>query len=78
MDCGAIVVRDTSGRFDWGRCVDTIESLNRNALAIYHRWGRDERRAGWAELWDRDQDRYLIEKRDWFTAHREKVAAWLG
>ncbi len=57
--------------------LDAVDNLNRRGFEIYHRWGRDERRPGWAELWDRDQDRYLTARRDWFTAHREEVAEWL-
>lgn len=58
--------------------LDAVEALNRAWLASYHRWGRDERRPGWAEIWDRDQDRYLVAKQQWLAEHREKVAAWLS
>ncbi len=46
-------------------------------LATYHGWGRDARRPGWAETWDRDQDRYLVARDEWFQTHRREVSTWL-
>jgi len=57
--------------------LDAVAELNQIGLATYHRWGRDERRPGWGEMWDRDQDRYLTAKLDWFTEHREGIRLWL-
>jgi hypothetical protein len=57
--------------------LDAVEARNRIGLATYRRWGRDERRPGWAELWQRDQDRYLVRKQRWLDAHRGEVESWL-
>ncbi len=57
--------------------IESIEVKTRIGLATYRTWGRDERRAGWAEMWDRDQDRYLVARERWFEAHRREVAEWL-
>ena len=48
------------------------------ALATTHLWGRDERRPGWAHMWDRDQDRYLIERDAWLAANRSAIRSWLA
>ena len=57
--------------------LDAIERKTAIAIATYVRWGRDERRSGWAEIWDRDEDRYLQARLGWFEAHRHEVTAWL-
>jgi hypothetical protein len=57
--------------------LDTVAAKNAIGLATYHRWGRDERRPGWRQIWDRDGDRYLRERQEWFDAHRDEVATWL-
>jgi len=57
--------------------VQAVAEINRVGLATYHRWGRDERRPGWGELWDRDQDRYLVAKLAWFEDHRQEIRSWL-
>jgi prepilin-type processing-associated H-X9-DG protein len=57
--------------------LDAIEEKTRIGIATYRAWGRDERRPGWAELWDRDGDRYLVARAGWFEAHRQQVAEWL-
>ena len=57
--------------------VGAIEEKNAIGIATYRLWGRDERRAGWAELWDRNGDRYLQARLDWFDARRDTVSAWL-
>lgn len=54
-----------------------VEDKTRIGLATYRAWGRDERRPGWAGLWDRDRDRYLLARAHWFEAHRREVAEWL-
>jgi Ser/Thr protein kinase RdoA (MazF antagonist) len=59
------------------KLVDTVELLLERSIATYHRWGRDERRSGWGEMWDRDQDRYLQARRLWFEDHREEIRSWL-
>jgi Ser/Thr protein kinase RdoA (MazF antagonist) len=46
-------------------------------IEAYRIWGRDERRPGWAELWDRVGDRYLVAKQRWFEQHRAELEAYL-
>ena len=46
-------------------------------IEAYRVWGRDERRPGWAELWDRVGDRYLVAKQRWFEQHRDELEAYL-
>ena len=58
--------------------LDAIERKTAIGLATYRTWGRDERRPGWDGLWDRDQDRYLVARRDWFDAHRREIGRWLS
>jgi Ser/Thr protein kinase RdoA (MazF antagonist) len=58
--------------------LDAIEQKTAVGLATYRTWGRDERRPGWDGLWDRDQDRYLVARRDWFETHRREVGRWLN
>jgi Phosphotransferase enzyme family len=60
-----------------GKLLDAIQEKTAIGLATYRRWGRDERRPGWADMWDRDQDRYLVARDEWFRAHRREVSAWL-
>ncbi|MDX6516150.1 MAG: hypothetical protein QOH73_1816 [Gaiellaceae bacterium] len=55
-----------------------VQAANERGFALYHQWGRDERRPGWAELWDRDGDRYLVAKQRWLDEHRKDVEAWLS
>jgi Ser/Thr protein kinase RdoA (MazF antagonist) len=59
------------------RLLDAIEEKTRIGIATYRAWGRDGRRPGWAEMWDRDGDRYLVARAAWFEAHRRQVAEWL-
>jgi Ser/Thr protein kinase RdoA (MazF antagonist) len=58
--------------------VEAIERKTAIGIATYRAWGRDERRSGWAELWDRDGDRYLQARHDWFLRHRDEVSLWLA
>jgi hypothetical protein len=46
-------------------------------IEAYRVWGRDERRPGWAELWDRVGDYYLVAKQQWFEEHRAELEAYL-
>lgn len=48
------------------------------AIATAHRWGRDERWPGWAEMWDRDGDRYLVARDDWLEEHGGELRSWLA
>ncbi len=57
--------------------LEAIERKTAIGIATYRRWGRDERRRGWAELWDRDEDRYLAARLEWFATHRAEVSGWL-
>jgi len=70
--CEVYGVEDSAG------LLAAVDRINERSLALYHRWGRDERRPGWAELWDRDGDRYLVAKQRWLDEHREEVAGWLS
>ncbi|MFN8224504.1 MAG: phosphotransferase [Gaiellales bacterium] len=47
------------------------------ARATFHLWGRDERRPGWAHMWDRDQDRYLVGRDAWVAEHAATIRSWL-
>jgi Ser/Thr protein kinase RdoA (MazF antagonist) len=58
--------------------LEAIEQKTAAGLATYRRWGRDERRPGWTELWDRDRDRYLVARQDWLEARRAEVRTWLS
>jgi thiamine kinase-like enzyme len=69
---------DGYGLDDRSALLEAIDHVNRRGFALYHQWGRDERRPGWAELWDRDQDRYLLAKQEWLDAHRQEVEEWLA
>ena len=57
--------------------VGAVAEINRIGLATYQQWGRAERRPGWGETWDRDQDRYLVAKLAWFEDHRREIRSWL-
>ena len=46
-------------------------------LATTRLWGRDERRPGWAHMWDRDQDRYLVARDAWVAANQTAIRSWL-
>ena len=56
---------------------EAIAEKTRIGVATYRAWGRDQRRPGWAEMWDRDEDRYLVAHEQWFEARRRQVAEWL-
>ncbi len=56
---------------------EAMEHKTKIGLETYRTWGRDERRPGWAEMWDRDQDRYLVQRDLWFRRHRATIAGWL-
>jgi Ser/Thr protein kinase RdoA (MazF antagonist) len=58
--------------------LDAIAHKTAIGLATYRQWGRDERRPGWAALWERDQDRYLLARQAWLEEHRAEVRRWLG
>jgi Phosphotransferase enzyme family len=64
-------------RASHGAFLEAIEQKTAMGLATYRRWGRDERREGWADMWDRDQDRYLVARDEWFRTHRREVSRWL-
>jgi Phosphotransferase enzyme family len=57
--------------------LDAVAEKTRVAIATYRTWGRDERRPGWREMWDRDGDRYLQARAGWLEAHRRQLAQWL-
>jgi phosphotransferase family enzyme len=54
-----------------------VAAKTRIGIATYRLWGRDERRPGWREMWDRDQDRFLLARAAWFEAHRDDLLAFL-
>jgi Ser/Thr protein kinase RdoA (MazF antagonist) len=57
--------------------LDAVLERATYALATTRLWGRDERRPGWAQMWDRDQDRYLVARDAWVAANLSEIRSWL-
>jgi Ser/Thr protein kinase RdoA (MazF antagonist) len=65
------------GRAQRSQLLEAVSEKSAIGLSTYHAWGRDERRPGWAETWNRDQDRFLVARDEWFRKHRREVSTWL-
>jgi Ser/Thr protein kinase RdoA (MazF antagonist) len=57
--------------------LDAVLERSAIALATSRWWGRDERRPGWAHMWDRDRDRYLVERDLWVAENALVIRSWL-
>jgi Ser/Thr protein kinase RdoA (MazF antagonist) len=58
--------------------LEAVEERGRIAIATYRKWGREQRLPGWGEMWDRDQDHFLVGTQRWLEEHRAEIASWLS
>lgn len=57
--------------------LEAVEERGRIVIATYRTWGRDQRLPGWAEMWDRDGDEFLVATQEWLEHHRRDIRQWL-
>jgi hypothetical protein len=65
---------DAAGR---AGLLDIVAERVATWIEAYRVWGRDERRPGWAALWDRVGDVNLVTKQRWFVEHRAELERYL-
>ncbi len=65
-------------RADRGGLLAAAADKTAIGIETYRLWGRDERRPGWAEMWDRDGEVFLTARSEWLRVHRAALARWLS